>query len=86
MKKKMLAVLLAGAMVASLTACGGSNSADTADGGDSVLVDHLLPPIAVEHHGKGVESGDDPPQLVPVHQEHGHIQSVLTHVGQINVL
>ena len=31
MKKKMLAVLLAGAMVASLTACGGSNSADTAD-------------------------------------------------------
>ena len=31
MKKKMLAVLLAGAMVASLTACGGSNAADTAD-------------------------------------------------------
>ena len=31
MKKKMLAVLLAGAMVASLTACGGSKSADTAD-------------------------------------------------------
>ena len=31
MKKKMLAVLLASAMVASLTACGGSNSADTAD-------------------------------------------------------
>lgn len=31
MKKKMLAVLLAGAMVASLTACGGSNSADTAE-------------------------------------------------------
>ena len=31
MKKKMLAVLLAGAMAASMTACGSSNSADTAD-------------------------------------------------------
>ena len=31
MKKKMLAVLLAGTMAASMTACGGSSSSNTAD-------------------------------------------------------
>ena len=46
MKKKMLAVLLAGAMVASLTACGGSNSADTAD------------TTKTEESGDGAEAAD----------------------------
>ena len=42
----MLAVLLAGAMVASLTACGGSNSADTAD------------TTKTEESGDGAEAAD----------------------------
>ena len=47
MKKKMLAVLLTGAMVASLTACGGSSASDTAD-----------TTTTTEESGDGAEAAD----------------------------
>ena len=52
----------------------------------SVLVDHLLPAVGVQHHGEAVEAGDAAPHLETVHQKHGHGQALLADFGQKDVL
>ena len=51
-----------------------------------MFVDHLLLVVRDEDHHKVVKSGDDPPQLEPVHEKQGHRQALLQDLTQQGIL